>query len=45
VFAFGGLLLLDPRLPIVFVILVGESKTVAVMMGYLSAYWFAVDET
>jgi hypothetical protein len=24
---------------------VGESKTVAVMAGYLSAYWFAVDET
>jgi hypothetical protein len=45
VFAFGGLLLLDPRLPIVFVILVGESKTAAVMVGYLSAYWFAVDET
>jgi Glycosyltransferase family 87 len=45
VFAFGGLVLLDPRLPIVFVILVGESKTVAVMVGYLSAYWFAVDET
>ena len=45
VFAFGGLLLLDPRLPIVFVILVGESKTVAVMVSYLSAYWFAVDET
>jgi hypothetical protein len=45
VFAFGGLLLLDPRLPIVFVVVVGESKTVAVMVGYLSAYWFAVDET
>jgi len=45
VFAFGGLLLLDPRLPIVFMILVGESKTAAVMVGYLSAYWFAVDET
>jgi hypothetical protein len=43
-FAFGGLLLLDPRLPIVFVVLVGESKSVAVMAGYLSAYWFAVDE-
>jgi glycosyl transferase family 87 len=45
VFAFGGLLLLDPRLPIVFVVVVGECKTVAVMVGYLSAYWFAVDET
>jgi hypothetical protein len=45
VFAFGGLLFLDPRFPIVFVVLVGESKTVAVMVGYLSAYWFAVDET
>ncbi len=45
VFAFGGVLLLDPRLPVVFVILVGESKTVAVMVGYLSAYWFAIDET
>jgi hypothetical protein len=44
-FAFGGLLFLDPRLPIVFVIVVGESKSVAVMVGYLSAYWFAVDET
>ena len=43
-FAFGGLLLLDPRLPIVFVVVVGESKSVAVMAGYLSAYWFAVDE-
>jgi glycosyl transferase family 87 len=45
VFAFGGLLFLDPRLPIVFVVMVGESKSVAVMVGYLSAYWFAVDET
>jgi len=45
VFAFGGLLLLDPRLPIAFVVVVGESKTAAVMTGYLSAYWFAVDET
>ena len=45
VFAFGGLLFLDPRLPIVFVVMVGESKSVAVMAGYLSAYWFAVDET
>ncbi|MFZ1118779.1 MAG: glycosyltransferase family 87 protein [Candidatus Binataceae bacterium] len=44
-FAFGGLLLLDPRLPIVFVVLVGESKSIALMVGYLSAYWFAVDET
>ena len=45
VFAFGGLLLLDPRLPILFVIVLGECKTIAVMAGYLSAYWFAVDET
>lgn len=45
VFAFGGLLFLDPRLPVVFVVMVGESKSVAVMVGYLSAYWFAVDET
>jgi len=45
VFAFGGLLFLDPRLPIAFVVLVGESKSVAVMVGYLSAYWFAVDAT
>jgi Glycosyltransferase family 87 len=44
-FAFGGLLFLGPSFPIVFVVLVGESKTVAVMAGYLSAYWFAVDET
>jgi hypothetical protein len=45
VFAFGGLLFLDPRLPVVFVVIVGESKSVAVMVGYLSAYWFAVGET
>ena len=45
VFAFGGLLFLDPRMPIAFVVVVGESKSVAVMVGYLSAYWFAVDET
>ena len=45
VFAFGGLLFLDPRMPIAFVVLVGESKSVAVMVGYLSAYWFAVDGT
>jgi hypothetical protein len=45
IFAFGGLLFLDPRLPIVFAVLVGESKTIAMMVGYLSAYWFAVDET
>ena len=43
-FAFGGTFFLYPGLPIVFVILVGESKSVAVMIGYLSAYWFAVDE-
>ena len=45
VFAFGGLLFLDPRMPIAFVVVVGESKSVAVMVGYLSAYWFAVDGT
>jgi len=45
VFAFGGLLFLDPRFPIAFVVLVAESKSVAVMVGYLSAYWFATDET
>jgi Glycosyltransferase family 87 len=45
VFAFGGLLFLDPRMPIAFVVVVGESKSVAVMVGYLSAYWFAVDES
>jgi len=44
-FAFGGTFFLYPRIPIVFVVLVGESKSVAVMVGYLSAYWFAVDET
>jgi hypothetical protein len=25
-------------------VLVGENKSVALMIGYLSAYWFAVDE-
>lgn len=44
-FAFGGTFFLYPGLPLVFVIIVGESKSVAVMVGYLSAYWFAVDET
>jgi hypothetical protein len=44
-FAFGGTFFLYSRIPIVFVVLVGESKSVAVMVGYLSAYWFAVDET
>jgi glycosyl transferase family 87 len=44
-FAFGGLLFLDPRFPIAFVVLVAECKSVAVMVGYLSAYWFATDET
>jgi len=44
-FAFGGTFFLYPGLPAVFVIVVGESKSVAVMVGYLSAYWFAVDET
>ena len=43
--AFAGTGFLDPRLPVVFVIIVGESKSVAMMAGYLSAYWFAVDET
>ena len=45
VFAFGGLLFLDPRFPIAFVVLVAECKSIAVMVGYLSAYWFATDET
>jgi hypothetical protein len=44
-FAFGGTFFLSPRLPIALVVAVGESKSVAVMAGYLSAYWFAVDET
>jgi hypothetical protein len=44
-FAFGGLMFLTPGSPIVFFVLVGESKSVAVIAGYLSAYWFAVDET
>jgi len=44
-FAFGGLMFLTPGIPIVFVVLVGESKSVAVIAGYLSAYWFAVDQT
>lgn len=43
-FAFGGLIFLTPAIPIVFVVLVGESKSVAVIAGYLSAYWFAVDQ-
>ena len=43
VFAFGGLLFLDPRLPIAFVVLVAECKSIAVVVGYLSAYWFAID--
>jgi hypothetical protein len=44
-FAFGGLMFLTPGSPIVFFVLVGESKSVAVIAGYLSAYWLAVDET
>jgi Glycosyltransferase family 87 len=44
-FAFGGIFFLYPGVPLVFTIVVGESKSVAVMVGYLSAYWFAVDET
>ncbi|HEY2523612.1 MAG TPA: glycosyltransferase family 87 protein [Candidatus Binataceae bacterium] len=45
VFAFGGLLFLDPRFPIAFVVLVAECKSIAVIVGYLSAYWFATDGT
>jgi hypothetical protein len=44
-FAFGGLLFLKPNFPIICFVLVGESKSAALMAGYLSAYWFAVDET
>jgi len=43
-FAFGGLVFLNPRFPIALFVLVGESKSFAVMAGYLSAYWFALDE-
>lgn len=43
-FAFGGLMFFTPSIPTVFVVFVGESKSVAVMAGYLSAYWFAVDQ-
>jgi len=44
-FAFGGLFYLQPNFPLICYVLVGESKSVALMVGYLSAYWFAVDET
>ena len=44
-FAFGGTIFLTAGMPSAFVVLVGESKSVAVMLGYVSAYWFAADET
>ena len=43
-FAFGGLIYTGLRfLPAV--VVVAESKSVAVMVGYLAAYWFTVDDT
>ena len=44
-FAFGGLVYLKPNFPLIWFVLVGESKSIALMVGYLSAYWFTVDET
>jgi Glycosyltransferase family 87 len=42
-FAFGGLMFVGPGfLP--GLILVGESKTLAAIVGYASAYWLVVDE-
>ena len=43
-FAFGGLIFLTPSSPVILAIIVGESKAIAAMIGYLSAYWFAADE-
>jgi hypothetical protein len=45
-FAFGGLVLIRPgalKLPLMVVI--GETKTVSLLVAYLSAYWFAADWT
>lgn len=42
-FAFGGLILVRPGRLILLTILVGESKSAALLLAYLSAYWFAVN--